>query len=31
MSNEVLNESMMMDILNSCYEKAVNRILICGV
>ena len=24
MSNEVLNESMMMDILNSCYEKAVN-------
>ena len=24
MSNEVLNENMMMDILNTCYEKAVN-------
>lgn len=24
MSNEVLNESMMMDVLNSCYEKAIN-------
>ena len=24
MSNEVLNESRMMDILNSCYEKAIN-------
>ncbi len=24
MSNEVLNESMMMDVLNTCYEKAIN-------
>ena len=24
MSNEVLNEFMMMDVLNTCYEKAVN-------
>ena len=26
MSNEVLNESMMMEVLNICYDKGVNEL-----